>query len=281
MLNSFSHRLAWITAGAAFLLLLAGGMVTSTRSGMATADPILMDGGFAGTKLYEHGHRILGWCTGFLALLTVLFVGLSEKRGSVRKLAVGILAAIVAQGLLGMLTVKLQLSRPEVSVAHAGLAQITFSLLVALVVVTLPGWSSAAPSARARNAALAIFAQILLGAWYRHTGSPPAMVAHFAGILLVAVCIFRLTEARRLHLLFFAQMMLGPLTLALRKPKEIFVAQPEPLSTALPVTAHVAVGALMMAAAVWTLLRPAASASPDPVPENPDPASGLRHPSAL
>ena len=47
------HRLAIVTACAAFLMIVAGGLVTSTGSGMADENYVRIDG-FSGTKLYEH-----------------------------------------------------------------------------------------------------------------------------------------------------------------------------------------------------------------------------------
>lgn len=252
-MNKSPHRLAVATAIAALALVVAGSLVTSTRSGMATEDPVRMDGGFAGTKLYEHAHRIAGWAVGLLTLLTTLTVGLTEKRAWARKLAIAALAAVVAQGLLGMLTVRLQLP-PAVSIAHAGLAEITFAILVALAVVTAPSWTPAVDR-RGLAAAALVLAQIVLGAWYRHTGMTAAAVAHVAGALAVGAFAFLWREARLLQVLFFAQILLGPLALALRNEKTVFAAQPEPLAYALPMSAHLAVGALMMAASVWYLLR--------------------------
>jgi len=251
-----AHRLCLLTAAAAFPLLVAGGLVTSTGSGMASPDPVRIDG-FSGTKLYEHGHRVLGWLVGILAFASVLAVGIRERRPWVRRLAVGALAAVAAQGLLGMLTVKLQLAAPAVSILHAGVAQITFSLFVALALVTSPRYRPFPPDPRGIALLAALFLQILCGATYRHTGSGAALAAHVIGVLLVGGFAFLARSARIVHVLFFVQLLLGPLSLALTQGKRINLnGIPEPLIRALPITAHVAVGALLMAAAVVWLVRP-------------------------
>ena len=56
-----------------------------------------------------------------------------------RWLGIGALGAVVAQGVLGGLTVLFFLPAP-ISTAHAGLAEIFFCLTVAIALFTSPGW---------------------------------------------------------------------------------------------------------------------------------------------
>lgn len=261
--RSLLHRLAAVTWLATFVLLIAGGMVTSTGSGLATTDPVRIDG-FSGTKLFEHGHRVIGWTVGFLTLLTALTAVFREKSAPLRRLTIFALAAVALQGTLGMLTVRYELKLPAISIAHAGLAQITFALLTAAVALSSPGWTKPAPDARARVALVTVFLQILAGAWYRHTNTSYALAAHLLMVLAVAAAVFRVPDARFLGALFLVQMFLGPAALTLTKGK-IIADVPEPLSRAIPITAHVAVGALMIAAATWRNLRQT-RLSPEPQP---------------
>ena len=178
-----------LVAAAVFLLLVAGALVTSTESGLAVPDWPLSYGRLmppmVGGILYEHGHRMV-------AALVSLFVGLEagvllwgEKRRSVRRLGLLAFAAILAQAVLGGLTV-LFLLPPAVSSAHAGLAQIVFALTAAIAWMTSRSWTSGsiaegvtASDAPALGrtlrltiaAAVAVFVQILLGAVMRHTGA--------------------------------------------------------------------------------------------------------------
>ena len=97
-----------------------------------------------------------------------------------RRLGYLALAAVVAQGVLGGLTV-LFLLPTAVSVAHACLAQTFFCLTVALAVVTSPRWKDRAPAsvraafsadpvARVAAATAAVvFLQLFVGAVMRHT----------------------------------------------------------------------------------------------------------------
>jgi heme o synthase len=176
-------------AAAVFLLLIAGALVTSTESGLAVPDWPLSYGRLmppmVGGILYEHGHRMVAALVSFFVGLQMGVLLWGEKRKAVRRLGVAAFAAILAQALLGGLTV-LFLLPPAVSSAHAGLAQIVFALTASIAWTTSRSWRSgaiveavSAPDAEALNrafrlaslAALATYVQILLGAVMRHTGA--------------------------------------------------------------------------------------------------------------
>ncbi len=174
------HRLAVLTAAATLLLLLVGGLVTSTGSGLAVPDWPLSFGRFfppmVGGVLFEHGHRMAATLVGCLTLVLAWSIVVRDPRPSVR--ALGLLAplAVVVQGVLGGVTVLYKLPL-AVSVAHACLGQIFFCLTVALAILTgaqwqarVPGASSALPAIAAATTAL-VFGQLLLGALVRHMGA--------------------------------------------------------------------------------------------------------------
>jgi heme a synthase len=202
------HRFAAFVAACTFLLVIAGGLVTSTGSGLSVPDWPSTYGWFmftfpvskmVGGIVYEHGHRLLASTVGLLLIALVVWVWRSEPRRWVRMLALGALLAVVMQGVLGGITV-LNLLPPPVSIAHAGLAEIVFCLTVSIALVTsrswlrgygprwseatLPGGSSArvrsvfspVPAERrlrrlALGSVILIYAQILIGATMRHTGA--------------------------------------------------------------------------------------------------------------
>ena len=66
------HRYASLTAVATFGLLIAGGLVTSTDSGLAVPDWPLSYGTWfppmVGGILYEHGHRMIAALVGLMIL---------------------------------------------------------------------------------------------------------------------------------------------------------------------------------------------------------------------
>jgi cytochrome c oxidase assembly protein subunit 15 len=182
--------MAILVAVATVILITAGGLVTSTGSGLAVPDWPLSYGmlfpPMVGGILYEHGHRMIAAAVGLLTLILAFWLWRSEPRQWVRRLGLVAVLAVIAQGLLGGLTVLLLLPVP-VSVAHATIAQTFLMLVVAVAVVTSRPWLAAerpgpapgttiarsTPSLHALVLATtaAIYVQLILGAIVRHTGS--------------------------------------------------------------------------------------------------------------
>jgi protoheme IX farnesyltransferase len=250
------YRLAAFTAFVGFLLVIAGGLVTSTGSGLAVPDWPLSYGTLfppmVGGIRFEHTHRVIASAVGALTLILTLGLLLKERRLKVRRLALAALGLVVLQGILGGLTVLWQLPKP-VSVAHACLGQLFFSTLCVLAMVLSPGWRASDrrgdPSAFPLSAlvTLAILLQLFLGAFLRHTGT--GLAYHLLGAALVSAGIFALTRkllwagsvSLFLPAALFLQLALGALT--------FFTRNAVPLATA-----HVAAGALLLAASsAWTV----------------------------
>lgn len=181
--NRGLHRFAVLTACSTFLLIIAGGLVTSTDSGLAVPDWPLSYGQLmppmVGGIFYEHGHRMVATFVGLLTTILALWLWRKEERRWVRMLGVIALLAVITQGVLGGITV-LFLLPTWVSTTHATLAQSFFSLTILLAVFTSPAWKGAqtfdAPAGnRTRKLALAatavVLLQLVLGALMRHTGS--------------------------------------------------------------------------------------------------------------
>jgi cytochrome c oxidase assembly protein subunit 15 len=268
------HRFAAVTAAATLGLIVAGGLVTSTESGLSVPDWPLSYGKLMppmiGGVFYEHGHRMVATTVGILTVVLAVWLAKREPRWWVRRLGLLAVATVVAQGVLGGLTV-IFLLPTAVSVAHACLAQTFFCLVVAIAVVTSPRWDPQPDGARAsasRVAALAagaVFVQLVIGAVMRHTKAglaipdfplalgrlvpaidsfPVAIAfAHRAWALVVAGLVFWAAAAAhrsglRRSALFLAslvptQVALGALTVLSRKGVAI-------------TTAHVATGALLL-----------------------------------
>ncbi|MGH9862715.1 MAG: COX15/CtaA family protein [Candidatus Acidiferrales bacterium] len=190
------HRFALLTVGATFLLLIAGALVTSNDAGLAVPDWPLSYGTWmppmVGNIVYEHGHRLVATFVGLLTTILALWLFWKEPRRWVRRLGLGALLTVVAQGILGGITVLFLLPRP-VSIAHASLAQIFFCLTVTLAVVTGPAWMT--PATRRDDperpalfhlsaaATAVVFLQLILGAAYRHNAL--GIVPHLLGATAV------------------------------------------------------------------------------------------------
>ena len=182
------HLFALLVAASTAVLIFAGGMVTSTGSGLAVPDWPNTYGWFmwtfpidhwVGGIFYEHTHRLIASTVGFLILVLAAWLWRAEPRRWVRTLGFIALAAVITQGILGGLTVLYYLPDP-ISIAHASLAQIVFCLTIAIAVATSPGWKrgyarngAAADDRVLQKTALAttglIYLQIVIGATMRHT----------------------------------------------------------------------------------------------------------------
>lgn len=292
--NTWLHRYALLTASCTFLLVIAGGLVTSTGSGLAVPDWPLSYGMYfppmVGGILYEHGHRMIAGTVGIMTMLLSLWLWRSESRRWVRRLGGTAVLAVLAQAGLGGLTV-IFLLPTTVSVAHAALAMAFFSITCALALVTSQSWSeytereplrSSGSLPLPRLAALAtaiVYAQILVGATVRHTGSGlacpdfplcngqvlPAITSlgvalhliHRAGAVVVALMVIwvyrrimsdHATQARVVVLATIAlvlvgvQFLLGALTVWNALAVE-------------PTTAHVGTGALLLITMLTLTLR--------------------------
>ena len=183
------HRYTQLLAAASLLLITAGGLVTSTGSGLAVPDWPNTYGYFmfafplskmVGGIFYEHGHRMIASIVGLLTIGLAVWLSRSDPRDWVRRLGWIALAAVTVQGILGGLTVLYFLPAP-ISVSHAGLAQMFFTLIVSLGVFTSPGWRTGYHRTTALDdrilARLAlltpavVYLQVLVGATMRHNGA--------------------------------------------------------------------------------------------------------------
>lgn len=176
------HRFAVFTAGATLFLIFAGGLVTSTGSGLAVPDWPLSYGmifpPMVGGVFYEHGHRMVAAFVGFLTMVLAVWTWKQEPRRWLRYLGVAAFVAVVLQGVLGGITVLYLLPTP-ISVAHACLAQTFFCLIVGIALFTSPGWRQPPMPLVERGGmplkGLAvvttgvIYVQLVLGALMRHT----------------------------------------------------------------------------------------------------------------
>ena len=278
------HRMARFTAGATFLLIVIGGIVTSTESGLAVPDWPTTFGynmflyplsEMVGGILYEHSHRLMGSLVGLLTVGLFIFLLVRDSRKWLKWLGFAALVAVIVQGVLGGLRVT-QINR-NFAIVHACLAQAFFALLCGIAWFTSRDWQqdTAEPVIEAaqklRRLSLIttclIYVQLIFGAILRHTGS--RLDAHLLFAFLVALHIFLL--ARRVLEMnvdtqrigqSMAVLLLGLLAIQLMLGTGAFFAKltafGETFATALTVaitTAHVAVGALMLVSSLVLTLK--------------------------
>ena len=281
------NRFALLVACATFFLIIAGALVTSHDAGLATSDWPLSNGQvfpkMVGNLFWEHGHRMVATTVGLLTIVLMVYVLVKEKRSWVRKLGVLALVGVIAQGLLGGLTVKLMLPL-AVSSAHATLAQLFFCTTVSLAVFTSRSWIQATAIGEEKGslplrylctaALVTIFLQLILGATLRHSATwdkqlPTELIlAHVGGAFAVTlilggtvITVLRrhkgirfLTRPATLALSFLVvQLFLG---LAAYLTRAASPNDPQPLNPMVGITvAHVACGALVFASTIVLTLR--------------------------
>ncbi len=265
-----------LVAAATLLLIVAGALVTSNDAGLSVPDWPLSYGQWmprmVGGIFYEHGHRMIATAVGFLTIILAVWLWRTDERRWLRRLGFATLGAVIAQGILGGITVIYLLPWP-VSVGHASLAQLFFSATVAIALFTGPGWLREAswkttqqPDTRpfplpwlALATFGALFAQLVLGATLRHRVIGP--VPHVVWAVVVAGLSFWtarevFNRRREAPLRKAAATLAGLVVLQLALGTGAYLArlatadalQPMPLMVWSTVT-HVAVGALVLATA--------------------------------
>ena len=203
--------LAAVAAVAFAPLIIVGGAVTSTESGMAVPDkwttygaasflfPVsLMAGEWGDPRIFfEHTHRLFGSLVGLVTLLVTIWAWLVDRRGWVRALATAVFALVCIQGLLGALRVGENLA--VLAAAHGVFGQLVFATAVVLAASVSglarhgdPRVPRETTLAASRGAWLAVAAvvcvvlQLVLGALSRHFGVGHATWAHAAFAFVVA-----------------------------------------------------------------------------------------------
>jgi heme a synthase len=289
------HRFAKLVAAATVLLILAGSLVTSHDAGLSVPDwptsygwnmftfPPSM---WVANIFYEHGHRLIATTVGFLTIILTAWLWLAEGRRWLRWFGVAALGAVVAQGILGGITVLFFLP-DAVSTAHAGLAEIFFCMTVAIALFTSPGWTcgrgAALDDRRLRQLATAttvlVYTQILVGATMRHTGAglaipdfplmfgrvvpdhwSPAIAIHFAhrmGALVVTAAILtafayvRSQHRQRVDLMRPASLLAGLVAVQFTLGALTVLSQRNPWINSF----HVVGGALVLTTSLVLTLR--------------------------
>jgi heme a synthase len=260
---------ARVVAACAFFLLIAGAMVTSTHSGLSVPDWPLSFGQFfpkmVGGVFFEHGHRMIAGTVATLTFILAFMIRARETRPVVRKLAFAACAAILAQAVLGGLTVLLRLP-PAVSIAHACLAQAVFCILLALAQMTSDWWLSAEPKAGPSGragayAAGAVYLQLFWGALLRHTGQGASLHVLWAPVASLAVLYALLKSwperelrapAALLAVLLPCQLLLGYFSYRIRVTGTLDLD----LHRAAAITAaHLALGAAILGSCLILALR--------------------------
>ncbi len=300
------HRLSVLLVCLVWPLIWVGGLVTTYDAGMAVPDwP-----GTYGYNLFlypyntwllgpfdlfiEHGHRLLGAIVGLVAISIVISAYFKESRRWVLVLTIGLLIAVITQGLLGGMRVVL--GDRTLAMIHGCFGPAFFALCAATAVTTSRRWKESLPRdgvVRVSSGLVALFAtipamsyaQLVLGAQLRHV-QPNAAPGVFAMIVathvIVAFVLWFFTLAAWLKIrrcgdltlsrpaglligLVAVQIALGvgtwvvnygwPSILAWVPGSTGFLVRAKGFLDSIIVTSHVATGSLILAVSVMLLVR--------------------------
>ncbi len=182
--NAAHHRFTVFVAALAFLLLIAGGLVTSNNAGLSVPDWPTTFGSMyrmpqmIGGVKFEHGHRMIAEGVGLLTIIVAVWTWRVDKRRWMRALTIGAVLGVIFQGVLGGLTV-LNFLPPAISTAHGVVGQTMFCVLAAIAVFTSRSWlnepterialKDAKPLIRHSWMLIGfLYLQLILGAAFRH-----------------------------------------------------------------------------------------------------------------
>ncbi len=300
------HRLAVALALVTFPLIWVGGLVTTYDAGMAVPDwpgtygynlfAYPLSTWIAGPwdLLIEHGHRLLGATAGLVAIALVVATFVTNSSTSLRWAAVGALALVIVQGVLG--GARVLLDERLAAMLHATVGPLFFAYLAGLVVGTSsfgmgekrsrPLGGSQLVTACWISVGLA-YVQLVLGAVLRHVplmASPQVFrIALLFHLVIAAVLIVQLMLTARLAwragsqqtglrslgsllpMLVLVQVALGVATYVAKYSwpawmgefqfAAAYVIEEKSLSQSLVTTAHVATGSLILFVAVLLATR--------------------------
>jgi len=276
--NRAHHRFAVFTAGATFLLIIAGALVTSNDAGLSVPDWPTSFGSLykiphlVGGVRFEHTHRMIAQFVGFLSIVLAIWTWRADRRRWMKYLGVTALGVVIAQGILGGLTVLFYLP-PAISSAHAALAQTFFCVAVLIAIFTGQRWMEEAPRVDVDEqrpnlfiltllSIFVLYVQLILGALFRHHGLswwPHVVNSGTVAIVLSWTAVRALSQYSKIDpvrrpaitmlSLLIAQLCLGFVAFLTRVAWGHDAVQPE-LPMVISTVAHVAVGALLLATTV-------------------------------
>ena len=193
--SCWPRRFALLLVCLTFPLIWVGGLVTTTRAGMAVPDyPTSfgynmflypLDWWWSGPwdVFVEHGHRLFGIVVGIVTIMLTIAIYKSPNWSHLRKAAVVALVAVIMQGLLGGLRV--ELNARSLAMIHGCTGPAFFAFAIVLAMWTSEKWQNpvgemtanvicdiAPQLSRIKRLAILtsvlVYCQLILGATVRH-----------------------------------------------------------------------------------------------------------------
>lgn len=215
--------LAYATPLITLFTILFGALTTTKNAGMAFPDwptsdgqnmitypwfslfPIMAENAEAYAKFLEHGHRLAGIVIGLVSIALVVVAFIYGQRKWMKVACIGVLVAVIAQGLLGGFRV--QLNQRGLAMVHGLSAAFVFSLMCFVAVATSKKWMNPVDGdvqgrslGRIRGLAIAtvvvLTLQYTLGGLIRHHGK--AVNEHLGfGFVALILCLVTMVFAVR------------------------------------------------------------------------------------
>ena len=193
--SRWPRRFALLMVGLTFPLIWVGGLVTTTKSGMAVPDypttfgynmflyPLSWWWSGPWDVFVEHGHRLLGIAVGLVSIMLTIAVYKSPAWSRLRKAVVIALVAVTLQGLLGGLRV--QLNARLLAMLHGCTGPAFFAFAIVLAMWTSERWRDPLHEMTAKAirdvepqlsrikrlailTSILVYCQLVLGATVRH-----------------------------------------------------------------------------------------------------------------
>ncbi len=204
-INITVQRFAVLTCIVALLPIGIGALVTTLKAGMAFADWPTSDGQNMllypwlkdlrhTDKFVEHGHRLAGVLIGLVSICLVAVTFAKEHRRWVRVGSVVILLAVISQGLLGGMRVRM--NEQVLAMTHSITGGLFFTLcFLFAVLVRSYGFPAEGKDDRFSPATFAmgvllpflVLTQYVLGGFFRHLGT--MLHEHVAGAIIVSIVV--------------------------------------------------------------------------------------------
>lgn len=257
---------------------MAGALVTSNDAGLSVPDwPtsfgkwVKMPAMVGGVK-FEHGHRMIAEFIGILTIAIAFWTWRSDRRPWMKKLGIAALGTVIAQGILGGITV-LKFLPPAVSTAHAVVGQTFFCIAVCIALFTGRKWVGEEPATALETqrpslltlsflSVAVLYLQLVLGGMFRHKGmswEPHVINAALVTFVLTWTAVRALSRFANLEAvrrpavmlisLLMVQLSLGFYAFIEKVMLGADAVQPMPGMVLATVT-HTATGALLLATAV-------------------------------
>ena len=273
-----------------WFLIIVGGIVHGTGSSLACPDWPTCYGTFfpemKGGVFFEHSHRIVAATVGFLSILLCIFL-LWKGEGVLKWMGIVAVLLVIFQGILGGITVIYRLPT-AISTAHLATSMLFLALMVWIALRSrfplksnLDGNATPWPGLKRVlvPTALLVYFQIVLGGFVRHTGAglacldiplcqgspwpagaPPMLKFHMLHriVALAVACAVFFSSFRIHHSVpksnpLRALAISAPLLVVLQVTLGLLSVHQ--LLALAPVTAHLAVGALLWVNMIlWILI---------------------------